>query len=142
MVKFVNNIVISPEGEDFVITDYCGGEFRNSLFSGTEYGFQIGYFLGIVWNNIYTNVGGVAFWNAAIHENPINYGYNLFWNNGENYREGEPNGTGDVFSDPLIDIDSGTLLPNSPCIDSGYPELMDSDGTRSDIGPFGGPDAY
>ncbi len=142
IITFVNNIIISPEGEDFVITDFCGGEFRNNLFSGTEYGFQIGYFLGNVCNNIYMNVGGIAFWNAAIWENPVDYSYNLFWNNVQNYREGEPNGTGDVFSDPLIDVEAGTLLPNSPCIDSGYPELLDPDSTRSDIGPFGGPDAY
>lgn len=142
MVKFVNNMIISPAGEDFVITDFCGGEFRNNFFSGTEYGFQIGYFLGQVRNNAFVNVHGVAFWNAAIYTNPIEYKYNCFWNNGENYREGEPIGIGDVFSDPLIDIELGTLLPSSPCQDSGDPALIDKDSTRSDIGPFGGPDAY
>lgn len=142
MVKFLNNAIISPEGEDFVITDFCGGEFRNNLFTGTQYGFQIGYFLGQVRNNVFANVVGVAFWNAAIHPNPITYGYNNFWNNGANYREGEPLGPGDVFSDPRIDFESGTLLPDSPCQDSGDPTLLDNDSTRSDIGPFGGPDAY
>ncbi len=142
MVKFVNNMIISPDGEDFVITDFCGGEFRNNFFSGTEYGFQIGYFLGQVRNNAFVNVSGVAFWNAAIAFNPIEYSYNIFWNNGANYREGEPIGVGDIFSDPLIDIELGTLFPSSPCQDSGDPTLLDIDSSRSDIGPFGGPDAY
>jgi predicted outer membrane repeat protein len=63
----------------------------------------------------------------------------------------DPTGTsGNVTANPLfrdytIDGDEGNdnlyLLAGSPCIDQGDPSLADVDGTRSDIGAFGGPNA-
>jgi hypothetical protein len=49
---------------------------------------------------------------------------------------------GNVYSDPMfVDQDNGDLRlqKGSPCIDAGAPWILDVDGTRSDIGAFGGP---
>ena len=48
-------------------------------------------------------------------------------------------GTGNHSSDPLfINASSGnySLLPGSPCIDTGDPAMYDPDGTRADMGAF------
>ena len=50
---------------------------------------------------------------------------------------------GNVYADPmLVDPWNGDLRlqKGSPCIDAGAPWLLDIDGTRSDMGAFGGPD--
>lgn len=71
--------------------------------------------------------------------------YPLFWDNspwGTNSSTTEP-----VFADPLLngwpstrcDPEDLRLLPGSPAIDAGSPAITDPDGTRSDIGAFGGP---
>jgi hypothetical protein len=49
---------------------------------------------------------------------------------------------GNVYADPMfVDRDNGDLRlqKGSPCIDVGVPWILDVDGTRSDIGAFGGP---
>ncbi len=49
---------------------------------------------------------------------------------------------GNVYADPMfVDPDNGDLRlqKGSPCIDTGAPWILDLDGTRSDIGAFGGP---
>lgn len=48
-------------------------------------------------------------------------------------------GEGNINSDPLFKDSPNadySLLPNSPCIDSGDPSMTDPDGTRSDMGAF------
>lgn len=51
--------------------------------------------------------------------------------------------TGNINLDPrFVDAQNGDLhlSDNSPCRDSGNPALLDPDGTRSDMGYYGGPD--
>lgn len=54
-------------------------------------------------------------------------------------------GTGNINlldSDPLFVSDTDLQLQAaSPCIDTGKPDIYDPDGTRSDMGYYGGPDA-
>lgn len=45
-----------------------------------------------------------------------------------------------ISTDPLYCPDF-TLQPGSPGIDAGNPAILDPDGTRSDMGAYGGPDA-
>ncbi len=42
----------------------------------------------------------------------------------------------------LVDVEAGdwTLGPGSPAIDAGPPDALDPDGTRADLGAYGGPD--
>ena len=140
-VLFVNNIVQSDTANALLITSYAGGDIVNNLFIGAEYPLQIAYHWGSLYNNIVINASQIAMWNATDARNPLEYGYNLFWNNEENYHNFNQ-GEGDVFADPLMDLTGGMLATNSPAIDNGNPFILDQNGTRSDIGPFGGPWAY
>jgi hypothetical protein len=48
---------------------------------------------------------------------------------------------GNIHADPMFaDTTDFHLQAYSPCIDAGDPNIIDVDGTRSDIGVFGGPD--
>ncbi len=81
------------------------------------------------------------------HSNPNN-GYNLYWDNIENVSGEITIDSTDVLADPMFVNDTtpvygGTfdfhLQKYSPAIDAGDPSILDVDGTRSDIGVFGGP---
>ncbi len=77
----------------------------------------------------------------------ISSDYNLFWKNGLDL-DGTTYGDSDRVADPMFVKDT---LPNaeldfdyhlqafSPAIDKGDPNILDLDGTRSDIGMYGGP---
>ncbi len=67
------------------------------------------------------------------------------WNNGINYGGFTPDTT-NLSIDPMIINDDTTqgeldfhLQKYSPLIDAGDPNILDKDGTRSDIGLYGGP---
>jgi hypothetical protein len=67
--------------------------------------------------------------------------YNNAWNNGTNYSGFTPDST-NLSVDPMfVNEDSLNfyLQMYSPLIDAGDPEILDRDGSRSDIGLFGGP---
>jgi len=70
--------------------------------------------------------------------------YNLFWNEPPEFDTELPyiHDETNVVANPLF-IDSENmdfhLMPNSPAVSSGDPEIKDKDGTRSDIGAYGGP---
>ena len=69
--------------------------------------------------------------------------YNCVWSNTTNYYKCS-SGLGDISLDPnFYDYENNDfrLRPESPCIDSGHPssEYNDPDGTRNDMGIYGGP---
>ncbi|UCD17911.1 MAG: right-handed parallel beta-helix repeat-containing protein [Candidatus Zixiibacteriota bacterium] len=71
------------------------------------------------------------------------FAYNIVWNNKEgNYRDiwDQSDIKGNLSVDPMF-VDDTTFVfqAGSPVVDTGHPELSDTDGTRSDIGPYGGP---
>jgi hypothetical protein len=76
---------------------------------------------------------------------PPSLTYNDVWGNAEDYRQATP-GVGSISHDPLY-VDTAAadyhLQPGSPCIDSGNPapQYNDPDGSRCDIGAYGGPAA-
>jgi hypothetical protein len=114
----------------------------NNVFTGR--GLEIYVSIGIIHNNIVYQVDNTAFWNMFIYENPVVADYNLIFEYGRltndpPIRLGEHNL---IDVNPLFREDSFRLSEQSPAIDSGNPELLDPDGTRSDIGAFGGPQAY
>jgi type III secretion system FlhB-like substrate exporter len=73
--------------------------------------------------------------------------YNLFWENGSAVNSSIILGDNNVFADPMFVNDTVGysfaadyhLQKYSPAIDAGDPNILDVDGTRSDIGLFGGP---
>ena len=84
---------------------------------------------------------------TGIYGWPVQSDYNLFWENNVNYHYSNY-GDSDIVADPMFVKDT---IPNeeldfdfhlqkySPAIDKGNPDILDVDGTRSDIGMFGGP---
>src|SRR5690606_9267431 len=77
----------------------------------------------------------------------ISSNYNLFWENvlavdGTNYgdsdRVADPMFIKDTLPNPQLDLDYH-LQAFSPGIDKGDPDILDMDGSRSDIGRYGGP---
>lgn len=68
---------------------------------------------------------------------PIDVDYNVFWANDGAY-DTLVSGTGNRFDDPML---SASHRPGagSPAVDAGDPLRLDQDGTRSDIGMYGGP---
>ncbi len=67
--------------------------------------------------------------------------HNCTWQNYYGDYEGSPPGDGDVYADPLFTDPVNRnyfLMPISPCIDAGDPDLFfnDPDGSRNDIGAF------
>jgi hypothetical protein len=136
-----NNIFQSDTAEICIAALNAGGTISNNLFSGTDSHIQPAYFLGSIVNNMFLDAELVALYNSSYYGNPVTYGYNLFWDNTRDYSGFQVAAT-DVHGDPMIDLESGTLQTGSPAIDAGDPTIMDKNGTRSDIGPFGGPLAY
>jgi len=97
-------------------------------------------------NNI--SVGNVTGFSAT-HSSRPRLAYNNAWGNTwRDYNE-QADGklifvSGNISSDPMfVDPSKGNycLLPGSPCIDRGDPALRDSDGSRSDMGAYGGMEA-
>ena len=95
----------------------------------------------ILYNNIVieNNSFGIRFSEAAIHD------YNNSWNPGDNFYQCAPDPNG-MSQDPLfVDRENGIYLLSaaSPCIDAGNPDIIynDFNGTRNDMGAYGGPEA-
>lgn len=139
--NFYDNIVFSDSGQGTLFALYCAGNISNNLFVGSQFGAQIGYMWGDFSNNVVEDAQSYGLWNMSDLRNPLVHAYDLFWNNATNYGRFDA-GTGDLDADPMLDLINGRPLPGSPVVDAGDPQILDSDGSRSDIGPFGGPWAY
>ena len=98
----------------------------------------------LIKNNVFANNK-----NTAIRGFPpyVKMDYNLFWQN-QNDLYGLAYGDSDIVADPMfvnntIPTANGSydfhLQKYSPAIDKGDPSILDVDGSRSDIGLFGGP---
>jgi hypothetical protein len=93
-------------------------------------------------NNVVTNANkGIIFMGSG----SFNFHYNDTWRNNINYTGYIPDST-NISLDPMIVNDDSTqgdldfhLQKYSPLIDAGDPNILDRDGSRSDIGLYGGP---
>lgn len=96
----------------------------------------------IIENNVVTNTNrGINKWGS---QDPI-VQYNDSWNNNINY-DGIIADTTNLSVDPMVVNDDSTqgnldfhLQMYLPLIDTGDPTILDRDGSRSDIGLYGGP---
>ena len=145
-IEVHNNLLVSNDAYYVgVFSTSAGGDFRffnnvvvgNALPSSGSYVLLTG--LADIRNNVIaSNSGGSALtYRAAATD------YNVVWDNDAG---SSLSGTGNVASDPrLVDADAGDFHLTdiySPAIDAGDPETRydDVDGTRNDIGAYGGPD--
>ena len=95
-------------------------------------------------NNIFTN----NYKGVYSYGNQGDVDYNLFFNNTYLMYQNIPAGAHDIKADPMfvndtLPIVGGTfdyrLQKYSPAIDKGIPNIFDINGSRSDIGMYGGP---
>ncbi|MFH1148757.1 MAG: right-handed parallel beta-helix repeat-containing protein [Pseudomonadota bacterium] len=134
---------------------------NNVLTEHTGYGivlYDAGETAAVQFNTITKSSGGMYFSgsHSLIDSNIITgntYGiyfsgsydalsYNNVWGNGANYYRCSPGG-GDISQDPLFLSENDChLQPGSPCIDRGTPYCLDEDGTRADVGAYGGRGGY
>jgi parallel beta-helix repeat protein len=96
----------------------------------------------IIKNNIIVNNTGLGI--AGVESASATIDYNDVWGNGENYFELFSAGEHDISEDPVfVDASGGDfhLQFGSACVDAGDPDpqFNDPDGSRNDIGAFGGP---
>jgi hypothetical protein len=87
-------------------------------------------------NLIYQSLPDISFTNA-IYQTGVTIDYNLFDANiniGLDYINEDPN---------FVDYVDFELLATSPCLNAGHPDSQykDKDGSRNDIGAYGGPHA-
>jgi len=144
--KVYNNLILLGTGQTGVYNyNVLNLEVMNNYIFGQETNSPQGMYVwspNIVKNNVISNtvqgigVGGTQ--NLVVK-------YNNFWNNNTNAVGFTPDTT-NLTVDPMIVNDDSTqgeldfhLQKYSPLIDAGDPTILDRDGSRSDIGLYGGP---
>lgn len=151
----VSDNVVSQDGGGVWLSGSVEIEVVNNTFAGNDGARNGGHIyttaaLSFVDNILLSAVdGGGAYGTSATTDRF----YNLAWDNsgGDWVGWSDPTGTsGNVEVDPELEAytadgdetnDSLFLSVGSPAIDAGSPAIFDVDGTRADIGAFGGPDA-
>jgi hypothetical protein len=124
--------------------------FYNNTIDGTSIGYRHPQYYDtgimvdrpdtarVVFNNIITNCEVGA---RHIGETPTTIEYTDFFNISVDYVHGQiVLGEGCLFVDPMFaDTLDFHLQAYSPAIDAGDPTILDPDGSRSDMGAYGGP---
>jgi len=145
-----NNLVLDnvEEGIYMAWAESSGAQIVNNTIVGNPYD-------GIwccceasptIKNNI---VVGNGYGIAASHDAHPVISYNDVWQNADDYNSQSGGvsapGPGDISEDPIFDVNYPSdyyLDQRSPCIDAGDPDEVynDIDGSRNDMGWYGGPD--
>ena len=141
--KVLNNIIKdkSKTGVGIWAQNSSDNEIINNSIITHGKGIEEQSSQSIIMNNIIIDNN-----NYGVQLSPLsNYDYNDIWNNYVNYQGIEP-GINDISFDPqFVDTAKGNyhLTENSPCINTGNPDTKydDIDGSRNDIGSYGGPNA-
>ena len=150
-----NNLVFDNLGWGMIATGTSYMDVSNNIIiHNGNCGFAIwsAECKGVCTNNIITENGWrkewvcpcVGIWATDINPN-FSISYNDVWNNNAGNYKDLPDLTeqnGNLSVDPLFENQTDFYLkPNSPLIDKGNPLLTDPDGSVSDIGIYGGPNA-
>ena len=135
--ELYNNLFINNGGKGAAFSDNT--LFINNIITGfSEEGILVGGDNQVVKNNVIENAEvGIT---SNVSNNPV-VQYNNFWNLGVvNQNTAFPDST-NIFRDPMFVDDTSDfhLQMFSPLIDAGDPNILDVDGSRSDIGIYGGP---
>jgi len=139
-----NNLLSTSSSLAWIGIWHCElGEITNNIISGFEYGIEP-YPGATIRNNVIKDS-----WVSAIKvgqsEFNADINYNSFYNNPQisnNLSRYNPDTTIYYTADPMFENqDSNNFLLQmfSPLIDAGNPNILDVDGSRSDVGLYGGP---
>jgi len=161
--KIIGNLIVYNEGQNWNGGGIRGTRSSARIINNTLNGNSCGgpgagdihmgdYMIGLsgqITNNIITNSAGMIGMSCCWSQYIV--AYNNFWSN-ENNPSQLPDDFPNYFFDPFyVDLDNGDyhLQSDSPCIDSGDPDLdgdgitweedpddQDPDGTRMDMGAF------
>ena len=140
----VNNIFSAPEinGRGLII-DQNAAILRNNLFTDLgESGIEISLSWGDISNNMFLHIGDWAIFNRANNGQLMIPDFNLLWDFGRIWLRAGWGESNIDDQEPIFIENSYRLWEGSPGIDQGRPDLRDPDGSRSDIGVYGGPYAY
>ena len=154
------NAIHLTDLDGIAIANSGGSEIYNNLIIGGKRGIISNPMQQSIYNNLMINNSslGIQFYNndtiknnlivnswkgLSLWEGSTNYitKFNNSWNNNYNYYGFTPDST-NLSVDPMfVDEDSMDyhLQMYSPLIDAGDPDILDKDGSRSDIGLYGGP---
>jgi hypothetical protein len=142
-VTVKNNIFSGSgsEGRGLLFWNSANYSFTNNTVASLISGLREIESTGIIYNNIISDNSEAGL--QASSSTLIDY--NDLWNNFEDYLGCTP-GRNDISADPLFnDVQQSNFILNtgSPCINSGNPDAQynDIDGSRNDMGAYGGPDA-
>ena len=144
--KIINNLIAKNQavnnGGGIVLYSGCLTDIiNNTINSNTKGGIRIDGSVGInVLDNIITNHTS-SYGISAVGGSSFIPTYNDVWNNTTNY-QGVTAGTGSISSDPkFVDTNYFHLQTSSPCVNTGNPNssYFDRDGSRNDMGLYGGP---
>jgi len=146
-VKIVNNIFNVPNerSSDGFQTGQIAATIRNNLFINLGFSAAMAANWGVFDNNMILHCEQAGFWNAQNSGQPLVPDYNLLWDFQDVLFRGGPMRWGNhniLNQEPLFEQGSYRLRNGSPGINQGDPSIQDLDGTRSDIGVYGGPYAY
>jgi len=139
-VKIFNNLIIAERKQlhtwGFGNSGVPTFEFNNVVIGNIESGFRA-WDENVIKNNIIMN----AMQGINKLGTNVEIKFNDAWNNVINYKNFTPDST-NLSIDPMIVNEDSLdfhLEMFSPLIDAGDPDILDLDGTRSDIGFYGGP---
>lgn len=137
--EFKNNIFNSEidNASGILIENGNWVNIVNNVFATTGYGLNIKGDNIQVFNNIFS---GNHLYGMSNQKN-CDLAYNDFWQNQIDF-QGCESREGNLNVDPKF-LEYYYLSENSPCIDAGLPDLeyRDPDGSRNDMGAYGGPGA-
>ncbi|NWF91248.1 MAG: right-handed parallel beta-helix repeat-containing protein, partial [Ignavibacteriaceae bacterium] len=142
--KVLNNVIVNPGYYGINNPTYLNLIAENNYIIGKPS--LNGIIVGpnsVIKNNVVTNANiGIGKYGTV---NPV-VQFNNSWNNTTNYENGINPDTTNLSVNPMIVNDDSTqgkldfhLQKYSFLIDAGDPDILDKDGTRSDIGLYGGP---
>ncbi|HRQ55167.1 MAG TPA: hypothetical protein PL018_12980 [Ignavibacteriaceae bacterium] len=150
---YINNNLISGFRANIFMDIPDSVFFKNNLLENTLDNSNPPSLASIIQGGGHTVVNNVILTKNTIGINNVNgvfrvdSDYNLFWQNETNLK-GVIQGNSDFESDPMFVKDTLPtangdydfhLQAYSPAIDKGDPNILDLDGSRSDIGLYGGP---
>ena len=136
-----NNIIIAEAEISRGYTFTLDGNVRNNLLIGHAIGDRAFHLISGNYqaiNNLIMNTSkGASIYGSV----SMDFRYNNIWNVANPYSGFSPDSTNLSVDPMIVSEDSGNvhLQMHSPMIDAGDPQILDADGSRSDIGAYGGP---